>query len=65
MLELIVEGIAVFLIGTILIGIGGAALWSVYMDNLDDDDDLQTKMYFKSTGTYYNFSRICTCCNLI
>jgi hypothetical protein len=40
MLELIVEGVAVLLIGTILIGICGAALWSVYMDNLDDDDDL-------------------------
>jgi len=40
MLELIVEGIAVFLILVILIGIGGAALYSVYMDNLDDDNDL-------------------------
>lgn len=40
MLELIVEGVAVFLILLILIGIGGAALYGVYMDNLDDDDDL-------------------------
>jgi hypothetical protein len=40
MLELIVEGVAVFLILVILIGIGGAALYSVYIDNLDDDDDL-------------------------
>jgi len=40
MLEAIVEGVAVFLVGSILIGIGGAALYSVYMDNLDDDDDL-------------------------
>lgn len=40
MLMALVEGIAVFLIGAILIGISGAALYSVYMDNLDDDDDL-------------------------
>jgi hypothetical protein len=40
MLEAIVEGVAVFLVGSILIGISAAALYSVYMDNLDDDDDL-------------------------
>jgi hypothetical protein len=40
MLETIVEGIAVVLIGIILIGICGAAIYSIFMDNLDDDDDL-------------------------
>ena len=40
MLMTLVEGIAVFLIGAILIGTSCAALYSVYMDNLDDDDDL-------------------------
>jgi len=40
MLEAIVEGVAVFLIGIILIGVCGAALYSAFMDNLDDDDDL-------------------------
>lgn len=40
MLEIITEGVAVFLILLILIGISGAALYDIYTDNLDDDDDL-------------------------
>ena len=40
MLEVIVEGAAVVLIGIILIGISGAALYNIYTENLDDDDDL-------------------------